>query len=141
MKNKQQSIRDIITARADALGRPRPSPPAPETITAFLEAAEQVHFPKELEMNAPKTLKVELQHTSSIPSARWCRPVGWEPTNQIDGAEFAAGSWWSEDSESAGLVWFGDINAYGAGETIDASLEDLRVASCGDCRVIGNVLT
>ena len=85
------------------------------------------------------TKTVRLKHNSSIPNARWCEPVGWEPQNTIEGAEFVDGSWWSEDSEEAGLVWFGERDAYGAEEVIEASLDDLRVASCGDCRVIGDV--
>jgi len=83
--------------------------------------------------------KIRLMHNSSIPGARWCEPIGWEPSNEIEGAEFADGSWWSDSEEEAGLVWFGDVNAYGSEEVIDASLDDLRVASCGDCRVIGTV--
>jgi hypothetical protein len=79
-------------------------------------------------------------HDASIPGARWCVPIGWEPRNVVDGAEYTDGSWWSEAEEEAGLIWFGDRNAYGAQEVIQASPDDLRVASCGDCRVIGEVL-
>ena len=90
-------------------------------------------------MNATKTMKIRLLHNASIPGARWCEAIGWEPANQIDGAELADGSWWDENEEVAGLVWFGEVNAYGVNEVIEADLGGLRVASCGDCRVIGNV--
>jgi len=87
-------------------------------------------------MTTTKTLTVTLQHTSSIPGARWATPKGWEPLNQIAGADFVDGSWWGEESEEAGIVYFGE----GAdGEEIEANLDDLRVVSTGDCRVIGNV--
>jgi hypothetical protein len=89
-------------------------------------------------MKTTKTVTVRLMHDASIPNARWCVPVGWEPQNDIEGADFVDGSWWSDDEE-AGLVWFGDRNAYGVEEVVVVSLDDLRVASCGDCRVIGEV--
>lgn len=90
-------------------------------------------------MTTTKTVKVRLLHNSSIPSARWCEPIDWQPANEIAGAEPCDGSWWSDDEQVAGLVWFGDRNAYGANEVIHADLDDIRVASCGDCRVIGEV--
>ncbi len=90
-------------------------------------------------MNAKTTRTVQLMHNSSIPNARWCETVGWEPQNKIDGAEFIDGSWWNEDSEEAGLVYFCNPAEYGSGDVVEASLDDIRVASCGDCRVIGEV--
>lgn len=86
-----------------------------------------------------KSVKVRLLHNSSIPHARWCEPVGWEPSNDVEGSEFVDGSWWDDDGETAGLVWFGDPDEYGANEVVEASLDDLRVASCGNCKVIGEV--
>jgi hypothetical protein len=88
-------------------------------------------------MTTTQTLKVELKHRSSISNARWCQPVGWEPANEIAG-EFIDGSWWSESQEEAGLVCFvqGD-----EGDVIEVPVDELRVASCGDCRVIGEVET
>lgn len=83
-----------------------------------------------------KTVKVRLLHNAAIPAARWCEPVGWEPANVVEGSEMADGSWWDDNEETAGLVWFGDQNAYGANEVIEANLDSLRVASCGNCRVI-----
>lgn len=82
------------------------------------------------------TVKVRLGHRSSIPGARWATPVGWEPTNEIEGSEFLDGSWWDETEETAGLVCFtpGDD-----GDQIDAPTDEVRVASTGDCRVIGPV--
>ena len=53
------------------------------------------------------TLKVRLLHRSSVPHARWCEPVGWEPGNEIEGAEFLDGSWWSDHEEEAGLLLLG----------------------------------
>jgi len=81
-----------------------------------------------------KTLTVRLGHRSSISGARWCQPIGWEPANTIQGAEFIDGSWWGE--EEAGIVCFvaGDED-----DEIEVELDDLRLASCGDCRVIGTV--
>jgi hypothetical protein len=100
----------------------------------------KMHARKDRQMTtAAKTVRVRLLHNASIPSARWCSPIGWEPRNTVEGAEFADGSWWTDDEEAAGLVWFGDRNAYGAEEAIDANIDDIRVASCGDCRVIGTV--
>lgn len=90
-------------------------------------------------MNATKTVTVRLQHNSSLPNSRWCEPVGWEPKNEIEGAEYQDGSWWDEYENVAGLVWFGHPDAYGANEKIEASLEDLRVVSCPDCRIVGEV--
>jgi len=90
-------------------------------------------------MNATKTLAVRLMHNASIPGARWCVPVGWAPTNEIEDAEYVDGSWWGVTEEEAGLVWFGDVNAYGAEEVVEASPDDLRVASCGDCHVLDEV--
>ena len=84
-------------------------------------------------------MKVRLLHDASIPGARWCEPIGWEPTNEIEGSEFVDGSWWDADEQTAGLVWFGDRNAYGVREVVEVGLDDLRVASCGNCRVIGEV--
>lgn len=81
-------------------------------------------------------MKVVLKHRSSIPGARWCEPVGWEPGNKIEGAEFVDGSWWGADSEEAGLVYFGDGEE---GDTVEATFADLRLVSCGDCKVIGEV--
>ena len=85
------------------------------------------------------TKTVRLLHNASIPSARWCEPVGWEPANVIEGSELFDGAWWDADEQTAGLVWFGHPNEYGANEVMEANLDDLRVASCGDCRVIGPV--
>lgn len=82
-----------------------------------------------------KTVKIRLLHRSAIPHARWCEPVGWEPTNRIEG-EWIDGGWWSETDEEAGIVWFGEGQE---GDEVEADLDDLRVVSCGDCRVIGEV--
>lgn len=81
-------------------------------------------------------MKVRINHKSSVSGASWCTPVGWEPDNQIEGAEFLDGSWWSDSEEEAGLLYFGEAQE---GEEIEATFADLRVASCGDCRVIGEV--
>lgn len=86
-----------------------------------------------------KTYRVRLLHNASIPGARWCEPIGWEPTHEVEGAEFVDGGWWSDDEEEAGLVWFGERDAYGHQEIIEASLDDLRVASCGEVRILGEV--
>ncbi len=84
-------------------------------------------------------VRIRLLHNAAIPGARWCEPIGWEPANDVPGAEVYEGGWWDADSQVAGLVWFGEVYAYGSGEVIDADPAALRVASCGDCRVIGAV--
>lgn len=86
-----------------------------------------------------KTVTVRLLHNASIPNARWCEPVGWEPANVVEGSELVDGAWWDDDEQTAGLVWFGHPSEYGANEVMEANLGDLRVASCGDCRVIEKV--
>ena len=55
-----------------------------------------------------KIVTVKLQHRSSIWGARWCLPVGWEPTNEIDGSEFLDGSYWDDTEETAGVIGFVD---------------------------------
>ena len=82
------------------------------------------------------TLKVRLLHRSSVPHARWCEPVGWEPGNEIEGAEFLDGSWWSDHEEEAGLLCWAQGDD---GDEIEVSADDLRVVSTGDCRVLGKV--
>jgi hypothetical protein len=85
-------------------------------------------------------VKVQLLHCASIPGSRWCNPMGWHPTNKVDGAEYEDFTWWdSSDEEAAGLLWLGDVNAHGANEVAMVNLTDLRVASCGDMRILGNV--
>jgi hypothetical protein len=81
-------------------------------------------------------MKIRVNQKSSVSGASWCVPVGWEPDNQIEGAEFVDGSWWTEESEEAGLLYFGDGEA---GTEVEATFADIRVASCGNCQVIGEV--
>jgi len=82
-------------------------------------------------------MKVQLNQKCSIQGSRWCTPLGWEPRNQIEGAEFTDGSWWDETEEVAGLVCFTDGEE---GELISVKLSDLRIASTGNCKVIGEVI-
>jgi len=82
-------------------------------------------------------MKVLLQHQSSIRGARWCSPVGWEPTNKIEGAEYVDGSWWSQGEEEAGLICFVEGVE---GAEVEVEADDLRVASCGECEVISKVV-
>ena len=81
-------------------------------------------------------LKIRLNHQSSIPGAIWCEPIGWEPTNEIEGADYFDSGWWDDVENVAGIVAFvdGDQN-----EVIECDISDLRIASCGDCRIIGEV--
>jgi len=83
-------------------------------------------------------VEVEVQHSSSIPGARWCRPIGWSPRNEIDGADWidSEGSWQDGDGDAAGLVVYGD---HSEGDWVAVSIDDLRVVTAGDCRVIGAV--
>lgn len=85
------------------------------------------------------TVKVRLLHNSSIPNARWCDPVGWDAGNVLLGAEYDEGSWWQGWEQVAGLVWIGNPNEYGVREVIECELSALRVASCGECRILGPV--
>jgi hypothetical protein len=91
-----------------------------------------------MDMGKPVELTVEVGHSSSIAGAKWCRPIGWTPKNAIEGADWDDGDgvWWNDDAEAAGIVIFG----HGAtGDRVTVGLDDLRVASSGDCRVIGEV--
>lgn len=82
-------------------------------------------------------LKVRMLHDCSIPSLRWVDPVGWEPSDVIDGLKWTSNAWWGDDDEEAyGLAWVGDVNAYGVREVTEVDADDLRIVSCGDCRVI-----
>jgi hypothetical protein len=83
-------------------------------------------------------VEVEVGHASSIPGARWCRPIGWSPRNVIDGADWSDGdgAWQDEDGDAAGIVVYGD---HAEGDQVAVALDDLRVVSCGDCRVVGEV--
>ena len=82
------------------------------------------------------TYEVEIGHRSSIAGAYWCKPIDWAPANQIDAAEFIDGSWWTDDEEIAGIVCFQQGEK---GDCIEVTLDDLRVASCGDCRIIAEI--
>lgn len=88
-------------------------------------------------MTTLKTLTVELQHRAAIGGTRWVKPIGWEPKNEFAGSEFTDGSWWDANEETHGLIAFNTTGE--EGETVEVSLDDLRVASCGNCRVIGEV--
>lgn len=89
---------------------------------------------------APVMVEVLVCHDSSIAHARWCRPVGWSPRNRVEGADWddADGVWIDEDGEAAGIVLYGHDDA-NKGDTVAARLDDMRVVSCGDCRVLGSV--
>ena len=83
---------------------------------------------------------VLVRHRCSIPNARWCRPVGWSPRNRIEDADWYDddSAWLDDDGEAAGLVLFCDEEV-SDGDTVTVGLDELRVASSGDCRVIGPV--
>ena len=84
-------------------------------------------------------VEVKVGHRASIAGARWCRPVGWSPRNRVEGADWCDedGAWTTEDGEAAGIVVFGHDDE--EGDTVTVGLDDLRVVSSGDCRVIGDV--
>jgi hypothetical protein len=86
----------------------------------------------------PPAFEVEVGHAASIPGARWCRPVGWSPRNAIDGAEWSDGdgAWNDENGDAAGIVIYGNCSE---GDRVTVGLDDLRVVTCGDCRVVGAV--
>jgi hypothetical protein len=89
-------------------------------------------------MSETLELAVEVGHAASIPGARWCRPVGWSPRNAIDGADWidGDGAWQDENGDAAGIVIYGE---HSKGDRVTVGIDNLRVASCGDCRVIGEV--
>lgn len=82
--------------------------------------------------------RVIVGHRSSIAGARWCKPAGWSPRNRFDGADWCDedGAWIDANGEYAGIVVF---HHYEEGETVTVSIDDLRVATSGECRVIGEV--
>lgn len=91
------------------------------------------------DVSQPAMVKVRIGHASSVPHARWCRPIGWSPRNRVDGADwYDDGAWLDDDGETAGIVLFGGEDS-AEGDTVTVSLDDLRVVSSGDCRVIGPV--
>ena len=81
-------------------------------------------------------MKIRVLHRSSIPGASWCVAQGWEPSNQIEGSEYLDGSWWSDQEQTAGMIYFG---AGEEGSAIEVDIDDLRIAATGNCRVIGEV--
>jgi hypothetical protein len=85
-----------------------------------------------------KKYTVVLGHNSSLPGRpRWCEAKGWAPANEIAGAEYVDGAWWTDVENVAGLVCFAD--AGDEGDVVEVDADDLRVAACGDCRVLGPV--
>lgn len=86
------------------------------------------------------SVAVKVRHCSSIPHARWCSPVGWSPRNAIEGAEWhdEDAAWLDDDGEAAGLVLFCGQEV-SEGDTVTVELDELRIVSSGDCRVIGPV--
>jgi hypothetical protein len=83
---------------------------------------------------------VTVGHRSGIAGARWCLPVGWSPRNRVEGADWSDedGCWQDADGDAAGLVVFTEDDE-DEGETVTVGLDDIRVVSCGECRVIGEV--
>jgi hypothetical protein len=63
---------------------------------------------------------------------RWCHPIGWNPSNKIDGLEYTEGVWWNADGEiAARLVWIGNTdNQHKAGAFAQVNISDLKVGSC-----------
>jgi hypothetical protein len=90
-------------------------------------------------MVASKVLKVRVLGSSSIPNTRWCEPVDWEPKNEFAGSSYAEGAWWDDHEATAGLVWLGHGRKPNAGEILEVSPEELKVVSCGECRILGEV--
>ena len=84
-------------------------------------------------------VKVQMLHDCSAPNLRWVEPVNWAPANVVNGLTFTDGGWWGDDEQEYGLAWNGDVNSFGAGETVEVSASDLRIVSCGECRVISKL--
>jgi hypothetical protein len=81
--------------------------------------------------------KVEVLHPSPVPHARWCRPIGWAPSNRIDGAEWeaTAGAWIGPGGEVAGMVVF--TTEHSEGDIAHFTRDAFRVVGGG--RVIAEV--
>lgn len=126
-----------LAAPVDTAGEPMTAEQA-ESLAEQARAATREAEAAVATYRGQPRLAVTVGHQSSIPGARWCRPVGWSPRNRFDGADWydEDGAWTTEDGEEAGIVVFGD---YDEGETVTVGLDDLRVAQSGDCRVIGEV--
>lgn len=77
-----------------------------------------------------KNVTVVVGHRSYIPVARWCRPVGWQPANQVEGAEWSApdGAWLDEEGEAGGVVVYGREDDE-EGQEITVPLDALRVVT------------
>jgi len=93
-------------------------------------------------VESTKRLTIKVRHASCHPGARWCRPVGWSPTNAVEGADWdeATGAWWDAEGEAAAIVVFGcDYADNGTQTTVSRDI--LWVVSAGDCRLIGEVAT
>lgn len=81
--------------------------------------------------------RIKIGHQSPMVGAHWCRPIGWTPANQIADSEFVDGSWRNHLGETAGIIYF---TPRSDGEEIEVPSEDLRIAACGEWRILGEVL-
>jgi hypothetical protein len=69
--------------------------------------------------------------------AHWCQPIGWTPGNEIPGSEFKDGSWRDQSRETAGIIYFTPMDD---GVEVEVPLGDLRVATCDEWHIIGEVI-
>lgn len=81
--------------------------------------------------------RIRIGHPSPMVGARWCQPVGWTPENVVAGSEFSEGSWRDHGRETAALVYFTPLEE---GQEVDVELDDLRVATCDEWKIIAKVV-
>lgn len=83
-------------------------------------------------------LRIRIGHQSPMIGAHWCQPVGWTPKNVIAGSEFKNGSWRDRGRgrETAGIIYFTPLEE---GHEVDVAPEDLRIVTCDEWHIIGEV--
>lgn len=84
-----------------------------------------------------EAVRIRIGHQSPMVGAHWCHPINWVPANRISDAKFENGAWRSGNDEIAGIVYFTPLDE---GEEVEVELDDLRVAACGEWRIIEEVV-
>lgn len=82
-------------------------------------------------------VKIRILGRSSFPGVQWCEPIGWEPTNVIEGSTLVDGVWWDDHEPAAGLGFLGEGRPE---EVLDVDTDRLRVVASGEFRILGPVL-
>lgn len=86
-------------------------------------------------------VNIRVSRLSPISNSYWCEPIGWKPTNLVNGFPSDNGSYWDDNEEIAALVWLGVLKeGENEGDILEVDPSDLYIASCvDDCRVIAKV--